>query len=92
MQKQKQHKRRRGFTIDELLIVVGFVLFVGGTGLLYISGGNSALYTQLFPRQAQAYAAQQQADAMNNLATQIKIENELTQRQAIQTNNSSNAR
>jgi competence protein ComGC len=76
-------RKQNAFSLAEFLIVVAFLAVIGFGIFTLFGGGGQGIYTQLFPRQAQAYAAQQQAKAMEDLAQQLAIQN---QRTASQTN------
>ncbi len=81
----------RGFSLVELLITIPFVLIVGFVLYSVVIGlvngnSNAPINPYLFPRQAQAQAAQEQAEAYNRLAAALEEQNRRAQNQ---TNNPS---
>lgn len=75
---------KKGYTFIELLVTIAIVAIVLTLVITLVIGGlsyktNNPPDPWLFPRQAQAYAQQEAANAQRELAKQIAEQNRLMQ-------------
>lgn len=77
------YKRCGGFTLIELMVVISICAII----IAIIFGGFSSaksgqINPYVFPKQAQASALQQQADATNRMAAALEEQNRLAREKA----------